>query len=364
MQNSGKNIKVITIVGARPQFVKAAALSRKMAENKAITEVLVHTGQHYDTQMSDVFFDEMQITKPHYFLGVNDKSHGAMTGQMIEKIEEVLLLEKPDWVIVFGDTNSTLAGAIAAKKLHIKIAHVEAGLRSYNNLMPEEINRILTDRISDVLFCPTQKAYDNLVREGFLEFDSKLIISGDIMEDAAIHYSKLITDSSILKQIGITPQNYILATIHRAENTDNIDRLFEIISALNELSQSIDVVMPIHPRTQKRFKESGIDIKFTIIDPIGYFDMITLLKNCNIVITDSGGLQKEAFFFGKFCLTSRDETEWIELVENGYNFICGANRSKIAELYMQVIHKVYPDKINLYGNGEAAKNIIDYLISN
>lgn len=363
MQNSGKKIKVLIIVGARPQFVKAAALSRKIAENKLIIEILVHTGQHFDTQMSDVFFDEMQIPKPHYYLGVNGKSHGAMTGQMIEKIEEVLLIEKPDWVIVFGDTNSTLAGAIAAKKMHIKIAHVEAGLRSYNNLMPEEINRILTDRISDVLFCPTQTAYDNLVREGFLEFDTDLVISGDIMEDAALHYSDLITDSSILTQIGVKPQNYILATIHRAENTDNLDRLHEIVSALNELSQNIDVVMPIHPRTQKIFEASGFDIQFKLIDPVGYFDMITLLKNCNIVMTDSGGLQKEAYFFGKFCLTLRDETEWVELVENGYNFICGANRSKIAEMYMQVIHKLYPNKINLYGNGEAANNVINYLIN-
>ena len=355
-------MKVVTILGARPQFVKAGSVSREIVRQQRtglnIQEVIVHTGQHYDANMSDIFFEEMQIPKPNYFLGIGGKTHGAMTGQMIEKIEEILLKEKPDWVMVYGDTNSTLAGAIAASKLHIKIAHVEAGLRSFNMNMPEEINRILTDRISALLFCPTQTAMDNLVNEGINQWktDVKVVLSGDVMQDGAIFYRDLSE-----KPDGFdVNDNFVLCTIHRAENTDNPERLSNIISALNQIALSKQVILPLHPRTKKILETGDYNTSnLTIIDPLGYLNMVWLIDNCDLVMTDSGGLQKEAYFFAKPCITMRDETEWVELVEIGANVLVGANKQKILEAYQghQVLG-IENRSGNLYGNGKASQEIV------
>lgn len=356
-------MKIITIVGARPQFVKAAALSREIKKYDSIEEIIVHTGQHFDDKMSSIFFDEMDIPKPQYNLNINGLSHGAMTGQMLEGIEKILLSEKPDLVLVYGDTNSTLAGALAASKMHIKVAHVEAGLRSFNMEMPEEINRILTDRISSYLFCPTTTAIDNLKNEGFDKFKTQIINSGDVMEDAARFYAKLADEkSNILKQLNLVKGDFLLATIHRAENTDNPQNLKNLVHSLNEIHQTHQVVLPLHPRTRKIIEASGLVTHFTIIEPVGYFDMIQLLKNCSLVITDSGGLQKEAFFFRKFCITTREQTEWVELVDNGYNFIVGTNAQLITQTFNTLLGKSFPEAKNLYGNGEACASICKHLL--
>ena len=346
-------MKIVTIIGARPQFIKAAALSREISKHNNINEIIVHTGQHFDANMSDIFFEQMDIPKPNYNLDINGLGHGAMTGQMLEKIEDVLLEEKPDWVLIYGDTNSTIAGALAAKKLHIKIAHVEAGLRSYNMDMPEEVNRILTDRISNILFCPTDTAINNLQKEGYDNIDCKIVNSGDIMQDAAIFYSKKEQKPDIE-----IPTEFILATIHRAENTDDTKRLGEIIEALNEIAKRTPIILPLHPRTAKIIKLSTYDIQYlTIIDPVGYLEMVYMLNRCKLVMTDSGGLQKEAFFFKKPCLTMRDETEWVELIEHGFNTLVGADKKKIIETYTNQNYKLNFDH-NLYGGGTAARNII------
>jgi UDP-GlcNAc3NAcA epimerase len=280
-----------------------------------------------------------------------------MTGQMLEKMEEVLLQENPDWVIVYGDTNSTLAGALAARKLHIKVAHIEAGLRSFNMNMPEEINRILTDRISNVLFCPTDAAISNLREEGFESFENKVIKSGDVMQDAALFYA-----SRSKKPKCEIPESFVLATIHRAENTDNPKRLKEIFDALNEIAQKRKVLLPLHPRTSKIVKELKIDTRYlTIIEPLGYLEMIYLLKNCELVMTDSGGLQKEAFFFAKACITLRDETEWVELIENNFNILVGADKKKIVKA-LQNNNYNENFNLNLYGNGKSAKTIVETLL--
>lgn len=356
-------MKLLTIIGARPQFVKAAALSRQIIKYPQLHEVIVHTGQHFDANMSDIFFEEMEIPKPDYNLNINGLSHGAMTGQMLEKLEAVMLAEKPDVVLVYGDTNSTLAGALAAKKLYIKVAHVEAGLRSFNMQMPEEVNRILTDRISDWLFCPTDAAIENLKKEGFDHIACKVINTGDVMEDTALFYAQKAEEkSSIISQLELTPQAFILATIHRAENTDNINNLSHIIQALNELNQIKRVIVPLHPRTKKLIEQHQLKPTFTIVEPLGYFDMIMLLKNCAIVLTDSGGLQKEAFFFGKFCITMREQTEWVELVNQGYNFIAGSDTDKIIVLAKDKLKATFPPRLNLYGSGQASKNICEALL--
>ncbi len=355
-------IKIITVIGARPQFIKAAVVSRYIRNyhSKDIKEIIVHTGQHYDTNMSDIFFEQMDIPKPNYFLDINGLGHGAMTGQMLEKIEAVLLKEKPDWVLVYGDTNSTLAGALAAKKLHIKLAHVEAGLRSFNMEMPEEINRTLTDRISDILFCPTDQAIKNLKKEGYENIDAKIVKSGDVMQDAALYYAAKSQSPDIKK-----PENFILCTIHRAENTDNLDKLHSIFSALSEISKQHQIILPIHPRTKNIILKNNIEFdksNIHIIEPVGYLEMIHLLKNCNYVMSDSGGLQKEAFFFEKKCLTLRDETEWVELVENSFNIVVGSNKDKIIEGFNK-LQKLNPNfAIDLYGQGMAGKNIIEELL--
>ncbi|MHB9054803.1 MAG: non-hydrolyzing UDP-N-acetylglucosamine 2-epimerase [Paludibacteraceae bacterium] len=354
--------KILTIVGARPQFVKAATLSRQFAL-QGVKEKLVHTGQHFDANMSEVFFEEMEIPKPAYNLDIHGLSHGAMTGRMLEGIEEILMSEKPDGVLVYGDTNSTLAGALAASKLHIPVVHVEAGLRSFNMDMPEEINRILTDRISSLLLCPTDTAIHNLQREGFGNFDIKIVKNGDVMQDAALYYArKAEQKSGILSKLNLP--EFVLATIHRQENTDSPENLKGIINGLNIINNSIPVVVPLHPRTRSILKSQNIFPDFTIIEPVGYFDMIVLLKNCKMVITDSGGVQKEAFFFGKQCVTMREQTEWVELLENGFNVLTGSDAENIVKAFNDGIVKKSDFTMNLYGKGQAAevaaKEIIAY----
>jgi UDP-GlcNAc3NAcA epimerase len=349
--------KILTVVGARPQFVKAAALSRALKKLN-IEEVLVHTGQHFDENMAEIFFRQMEIPQPKYNLGINSLSHGAMTGRMLEEIEKVLIIEKPSVVVVFGDTNSTLAGALAASKLHIPVAHVEAGLRSFNMKMPEEINRILTDRISNFLFCPTEVAIKNLQTEGFENFDISIINSGDVMYDVALYYSQFSGErSTIISDLGLKNKAFLLTTLHRQENTDDLERLNSIISALNILSSDYEIVLPVHPRTRKILQNENIKLNFEPIDPVGYFDMIELLKNCKMVITDSGGVQKEAFFFRKHCLVARDETEWTELVDLGYNFMVGAETEKIISTVAKVAASSVKFDEKPYGEGNAADKI-------
>lgn len=352
-------MKILTILGARPQFIKAGSISREILKHKEIEEVIVHTGQHYDANMSDIFFDELQIPKPNYFLGIGGKSHGAMTGQMIEKIEEVALKEKPDWIMVYGDTNSTLAGAIVASKLHIKLAHIEAGLRSFNMKMPEEVNRILTDRISNILFCPTDAAIENLKNEGYENLDCKIIKSGDVMQDGAIFYKNLAVKPNIEIK-----KDFILCTIHRAENTDDEIRLRNIFEALEKIAEEKQVILPLHPRTRNILNNLKLNIQnLTLIDPVGYLEMVWFIDNCSFVMTDSGGLQKEAYFFEKQCITLRDETEWIELVESGANTLVGANKEKILDAYKNNSEfNKENSKLNLYGGGKASKNIIKELL--
>ena len=352
-------MKIATIIGARPQFIKAAVVSRAINNVKNVDEIIIHTGQHYDQMMSDIFFEEMEIRKPNYNLNVNGLSHGAMTGQMLEKIEQVLVAEKPDWVLVYGDTDSTLAGALAASKLHIKLAHVEAGLRSFNMQMPEEINRILTDRISNVLFCPTEQAVENLYNEGFNNFDCRILKCGDVMYDAALFYQSKAT-----KPNANIPAKYILCTVHRAENTDNSDNLKNIFNAIEEISKTTPVVIPIHPRTQKILKASNYNFaesNITFINPVGYFEMIWLINNSLLVMTDSGGLQKEAYFFKKKCVTLREQTEWIELVNCGCNVIAGTSSKNILDSVSQMLLATPSFSEPLYGDGNAGRDIIDTL---
>ena len=354
-------IKIVTIIGARPQFIKAGALSRKFKTDKEIDEILVHTGQHYDDKMSKVFFEELQIPKPKYNLALGGLSHGAMTGRMIEKIEEILNQEKPHFTLVYGDTDSTLAGALASVKLHIPIIHVEAGLRSFNMTMPEEINRILTDRVSRLLFTPSLTATQNLKNEGFLHFSCIIVQSGDIMQDAVLHYAN-ITQRPALE----LSKDFALCTIHRAENTDYVGRLQEIFAALREIAKQMQIVLPLHPRTQKILMQEHINTQgIMLIEPVGYLEMIWLLQHCKIVLTDSGGLQKEAYFFKKPCLTLRDETEWVELVEKGYNTIVGANREKIIQHFSKIAdNTVMRFCDTLYGGGKAAETICQTIKKN
>ncbi len=353
-------MKIATIVGARPQFIKAAALSRELQKNSDIEEFIVHTGQHFDANMSKIFFDEMDIPEPKHNLGIHSLGHGAMTGQMLEGIEKIVINEKPDLLLVYGDTNSTLAGALAAKKLQIKVAHVEAGLRSFESAMPEEINRILTDRLSDLLFCPTDTAIGNLQREGFDDFDCTVVKSGDVMQDAANYYAPIAPDkSSIIERYAL--DEFILCTLHRAENTDNPERLAQIADALNTVHESIQVFVPIHPRTRRVLDQNGIVLNAKLVEPVSYFDMIELLKHCNLVMTDSGGLQKEAYFFRKHCVTMRDQTEWVELLNLGVNTLVGASRAKILAGVDLMTDKVSNFDLDLYGNGKATQIIRNYL---
>ncbi len=357
--------KIVTILGARPQFVKAAVLSRIISEKKEIEEIIVHTGQHFDSNMSEVFFTEMDIPKPKYNLNINGLGHGAMTGQMLEKIEEILLKEKPLAVVIYGDTNSTIAGALAAKKLDIKVVHIEAGLRSFNMKMPEEINRILTDRISDLLLCPTSTAIKNLKNEGFDNLDNNVVESGDIMKDAVAFYSQNSAErSSIISDLDLQNKNFVLATIHRQENTDDLQKLKSIFEGLENINKEIPVVLPLHPRTRNILKKNNLVYNFIMIDPVGYFDMLELLKNCMMVVTDSGGLQKEAFFNHKTCIIAREETEWIELVENGFATIIGSDKQKMIKAFVEFKNHKADFNINLYGDrvGESIYNNIKSIL--
>ena len=353
--------KIITVVGARPQFIKAATLSRQF-KLAGVEELIIHTGQHFDANMSDVFFEEMEIPKPAFQLDIHGLTHGAMTGRMLEGIEEILLKEKPDGLLVYGDTNSTLAGALAASKLHIPVIHVEAGLRSYNMEMPEEINRILTDRISTVLFCPTDTAINNLKREGYDTMPIKIIKNGDVMQDAAMYYAaRAEQKSDIIKKTGL--QKFVLATIHRQENTDSPSNLKAIIEGLNDINRQVPVVVPIHPRTRNILAQLNIVPEFKLIEPVGYFDMIMLLKNCELVITDSGGVQKEAFFFGKHCITLREQTEWVELVDHGFNLLVGSDSLKLKAAFEFFKTKHSDFTVDLYGKGQAAERAAKEILS-
>jgi UDP-GlcNAc3NAcA epimerase len=352
-------MKILTIIGARPQFIKAAAVSRAIAPTNHITEVLVHTGQHFDDDMSDIFFDQLSIAKPKYNLGIHGGTHASMTGKMLEALEIVMVNEKPDWALVYGDTNSTLAAALAAAKLHIPVAHVEAGLRSFNRNMPEEINRIMTDHISDLLFAPTKTALSNLGKEGFSA--TRLELVGDVMYDSALFYRNRTSMPLWFKDLGINRKEFILATIHRAENTDDPVCLGGILKGLNDVAKKIPVIFPLHPRTRKILSlGSYLTENIIFCNPVGYLEMLWLLDRCKLVVTDSGGLQKEAYFFGKSCVITRKETEWVELVDSGWNFIAGCN-SKLINSLTSVEIAVQPYK-NFYGNGDASRLIVDRLL--
>lgn len=349
-------MKVLTVIGARPQFIKAAALSREISNTPGIVEIMIHTGQHFDKNMSHIFFDQMHIPKPDYNLAINSLNHGAMTGRMIERIEEIILHEQPGALLVYGDTNSTLAGALAAAKLHIPVAHVEAGIRSFNKRMPEEINRICTDHVSTLLFCPTQHGIDNLKNEGLYDKE-KVILTGDIMYDSSMLFKKFSQEPTFK-----LPPNFILSTIHRAENTDSIGKLKGIIEGLNKMNETVPVIMPIHPRTEKFIIHAGIKVAFQTIEPVGYLEMIHMLKSCSLVLTDSGGLQKEAYFFKKPCVTIRDQTEWVELVENGANILANAEANDIIYKTNMMLNKDIDYNIDLYGDGHSAKKIVAALL--
>lgn len=354
---------ILTIIGARPQFIKAAVLSRYIKHNPHLDtkETLVHTGQHYDKNMSDIFFDEMDIPHPDYNLQIGSGTHGKMTGLMLKKIEELLLNLKPDLVLVYGDTNSTLAGALAASKVHTPVAHVEAGLRSFMMTMPEEQNRRLTDHLSTWLFCPTDTAVENLKKEGIISFDGKpsadnkfVCKTGDIMYDASIYYRKKAVKLDV-------PDDFILLTIHRAENTDNPARLKNIVNAINTISEK-SFIFPVHPRTKKILTEQGLQFSshVKLIEPVGYLEMLKYEDACSAILTDSGGVQKEAFFFKKPCITMRDTTEWVELVDSGWNTLTGADVEKIiSALKNTKIPQSYPE---LYGDGNTAEKIMETLL--
>jgi UDP-GlcNAc3NAcA epimerase len=361
--NEWNPMKIATIIGARPQFIKAAVVSKEIARLNRngghIKEIIIHTGQHYDNNMSKLFFDELKIKNPDYNLNVGSFSQGKQTGLMLERLEETLVREKPDWTIVYGDTNSTLAGALASSKLHVPLAHVEAGLRSFNRNMPEEINRIVADHLSNILFCPTRQAVINLKNEGI---NQGVLRVGDVMYDSVLHYSDIAqTGSQILEKLKVFPKNYYLTTIHRAENTDDIERLKSILSALSKLD--LRVIFPIHPRTAKFVKNLNKNLKnIFIIEPVSYLDMLKLERNASAILTDSGGIQKEAFYLKVPCITLRDETEWVETVKSGKNIIAGTNESKILKSLKTILSQksnYYPP---FYGDGKAAKKILEIIL--
>lgn len=359
-------MKLVTVVGARPQFIKAAVVSRAIRDQYAgvIDEVLVHTGQHYDANMSRVFFHELDIPKPAYNLEISGGQHGAMTGRMLEAVENVLLKEKPDWLLVYGDTNSTLAGALAAAKLHIPVAHVEAGLRSFNMRMPEEINRILTDRVSSLLFCPTDAAVKNLAAEGVTEGVRQV---GDVMYDAALFYrDRARLQSRILSSLDLQNRGFALATCHRAENTDDANKLHQILMALADLAARLPVVVPLHPRTRRLVAEYGIANllePLIVTEPLSYLDMVALEQAAQVIVTDSGGVQKEAYFYGVPCITMREETEWVETVDSGWNQLTGASSNSITAAALEALDgKRLPMDMSAYGSGRAATDILACLV--
>lgn len=350
-------MKVVSIVGARPEFIQAAPVSRALRAS-GHKEILVHTGQHYDYLMSEVFFRELGLSNPDYNLEVGSGSPGVQTGEMLARLDRVLVEEKPDWVLVRGDTNSTLSGALAAAKLHLPLAHIEAGLRSFNKRMPEEINRVVTDHVSDVLFCPTENAVNNLQQEGI---KAAVYQVGDVMYDAVVYNENLAQrHSKILEKMNLQPKTYLVATIHRAENTDIEDNLSEILSALCELDEQ--VIFPVHPRTQQAAERLRYPISAHVrcIHPLSCLDMLILVQNARLVLTDSGGLQKEAFFLGTPCVTLREETEWVETVQVGWNTLVGAKRDQIiwaAKHFQPSVN--YPS--DLYGDSKASEKIVEIL---
>lgn len=379
-------LKIITIVGARPQIIKSSAISRAIKHNFSndLSEFIVHTGQHYDENMSEVFFQEMGIPLPNYNLNVGSGTHGVQTAKMIEGLEEIFIKEKPNAVLVYGDTNSTIAGALAAAKIHIPIVHVEAGLRSFNKYMPEEVNRIACDHMSTLLFTPTITGFENLKREGFsinsnqkADVNSpKVFHCGDVMYDNSLYFSSVSSSkSTILKKNDLENKKYILTTIHRDSNTDiaeNLENIFKALLAIQKES-NFNIVLPIHPRTKSKmkdqltvelFNEIQNNPSFKIIDPAGFIDIIALEMNSEMIITDSGGLQKEAYFFKKPCIILRPQTEWVEIVENGNAILTDANYSKIKEAFSILINKTDFTYPAFYGDGKAAEFICEKIIAN
>jgi UDP-GlcNAc3NAcA epimerase len=354
-------MKIINVVGARPQFIKAAMVSHELKKHAEVNEVIVHSGQHFDQNMSENILKELEFPEVKYNLDINQLSHGAMTGRMLEMMEEIFIKEQPDLIIVYGDTNTTLAGAIAAKKLQIPIAHVESGMRSHNWKMPEETNRVLTDRISDFLFCSSESAIQNLKKEGFDYFGCKMINCGDIMLDAALHYVEVAErKSKILSEIG--KKDFVLCTIHREENTNDLSRLSDLLAAVKEINRKIPVIFPVHPRTKKLMESNNLVPDAVVTGPLSYFDMLVLLKNCSLVMTDSGGLQKEAYFFEKPCLTLRYETEWTELVDHGFNKVVGTTPDWIIKNFDWMMENIPDFSVKLYGEGHAAKKIVETIL--
>lgn len=357
-------IKILTIVGARPQFIKAAAITRLIRERLTdqFTEVMLHTGQHFDKNMSSIFFQELDIPEPKYNLSISGGQHGAMTGRMLEAIEKVLIAESPDWVLIYGDTNSTLAGALAASKLHIPIAHVEAGLRSYNMRMPEEINRIISDRLSRLLLCPTTISVNNLSKEAI---DQGIHLVGDVMYDVSLFYrDRALARSNILSKMNLKDNDYVLTTCHRAENTNDPKRLSSIIEALSKIAEIMPVVFPIHPRTRMLLEKYNLQQKLkrvTLVDPLPYLDMIRLEQSAKVILTDSGGVQKEAFFYGVPCVTMRDETEWIETVDAGWNTLTGADTEAIMQAFLSN-ETTQRTMITPYGEGNASQLCLNAIL--
>jgi UDP-GlcNAc3NAcA epimerase len=350
-------MKVLTVIGARPQFIKASVVSREFSFHENVSEIVIHTGQHYDPGMSEIFFREMNIAVPKYNLGIKSSLQGEMTGRMIEGIEKIILEEKPDALLVYGDTNSTIAGALAASKLHLPVIHIEAGLRSFNMNMPEEINRIVTDRLSSLLFCPTEIALENLKKEGFDKFRCRMVKSGDVMLDAALHYSFVIKNRPMIKAAE-NVKEFILCTIHRAENTNDPERLKNIISAINKINKEVAVIFPLHPRTKKTMEALGLKSECILTEPLGYLDILNLLKHCSMVITDSGGLQKESYFSRKSCLCVRDESEWKELVDSGHVVLSGTDENNIIETYRKLKNSNPDFSEKFYGDGKASEVIV------
>lgn len=354
--------KIVTVIGARPQFIKASAVSWALKSSERLSEVLIHTGQHFDSNMSEVFFSELAMPAPKYNLGVHGGQHGAMTGQMLEGIERILIDEKPDAVLVYGDTNSTLAGALAAVKLHIPVAHVEAGLRSFNMRMPEEINRILTDSISDWLFTPTDAAIQHLRSEGVAA--DKIIPVGDVMYDVALHFGARVAETDgALSRLGLASGGYVLATVHRAENTDDAARLEGIVTTLIATAQNLPVVWPLHPRTRGMLQRKGLLNRLRasgvrLIEPVGYLEMVQLEKYAALVVTDSGGVQKEAYFFQVPCVTMRDETEWVELVQAGWNRLAPPDDPDAVTTAISEALGTRGREVSPYGGGDAADKIV------
>lgn len=351
----------MTVVGARPQFIKASAISRAVAGRPDVCDTIVHTGQHFDDAMSRVFFTELSIPEPAANLGISGGSHAQMVGRMLTALEEVMQQQPPDAVIVHGDTNSTLAGALAAAKLDLPVAHVEAGLRSFNRRMPEEINRLVADRVADLLLCPTPTAVENLRAEGISD---GVCLTGDVMYDTAVHYGRVARErSDVLQRLGLTEGAYCLATLHRAENTDDAGRLRAILSALEAAPRS--VVMPVHPRTRLTMERAGLHPGgIRVTDPVSYLDMLRLEQAARVILTDSGGLQKEAYFAGVPCVTLRGETEWVELVDAGRNRLAGADPDAIAEAirWAEDADRTSPEP-SLYGDGHAAEHVVEALVA-